>query len=339
MPSTEAAPAPGRTAPARTDAGRIGVMLPRDLPVNDLHPYARRAEELGFDELWVVEDLGWRGGIAQAATLLAVTERITVGIGILPAGARNVCFAAMELATLAQLHPGRLTVGIGHGMPGWMRDAGAWPASPLTLLKEYTTALRTLLRGEPGPANGRYVQCEGVRLTELPEVVPPVILGVRGPKSQAAAGEVADGLLLAEPAAPAYIEASRRHLRPDATVVTYDVAAVDADEATALDRVRAGLSAIGEPDWAAHIDPLPFAAELRAHRAACADGAEFARSLPAEQVRALAVVGTPDQARAAVAARHAAGATTVVLTPAGPDALGSLESLAHALPTEPPGVS
>ncbi|GLW55999.1 LLM class flavin-dependent oxidoreductase [Kitasatospora phosalacinea] len=314
--------------------GRVGVMLPRDLPVHQVLPYARRAEELGFDELWVVEDLGWRGGIAQAASVLAATGRITVGLGILPAGARNACFAAMELATLAQLHPGRLTAGVGHGMREWMEQAGgAWPASPLTLLREYASALRALLRGQDGPADGRYVRCHGVRLTETPEVVPPVLLGVRGPRSQALAGQVADGLLLAEPAAPAYVAASLRHLgRTGAEVVTYDVAAVDEDGEAAVARVRAGLAAIGEPDWAPHIDPLPFAAEFRAHRAACADGAQFARSMPAEWVRALAVTGTPDQARAAIAARHAAGATCVVLAPAGPDPLGALKSLALALP-------
>ncbi|MEU5383763.1 LLM class flavin-dependent oxidoreductase [Kitasatospora cineracea] len=314
--------------------GRVGVMLPRDLPVRQLLPYARRAEQAGFDELWVVEDLGWRGGIAQAGSVLAATERITVGIGILPAGARNVCFAAMELATLAQLHPGRLTAGVGHGMRDWMEQAGgAWPASPLTLLREYTTALRALLRGEDGPADGRYVRCAGVRLTETPDVVPPVVLGVRGPRSQAVAGESADGLLLAEPAPPAYITASLGHLgRTDAQVVTYDVVAVDRDGDAAVERVRAGLAAIGEPDWAPHIDPLPFAAEFRAHRAASADGEEFARTMPAEWVRALAVTGTPEQAPAAIAARHAAGATGVVLAPVGPDPLGALESLALALP-------
>ncbi|MFE7707290.1 LLM class flavin-dependent oxidoreductase [Streptomyces sp. NPDC057486] len=322
--------------------GRVGVLLPRDLPARDVLPYARRAEELGFEQIWVVEDLGWRGGIAQATSVLASTTNITVGIGILPAGARNVCFTAMELATLTQLYPGRLIAGIGHGMPDWMRQAGSWPASPLTLIKEYTTALRQLLRGEPGPAAGRYVRCEGVVLTETPatEAIPPVVLGVRGPRSQQAAGEVADGLLLAEPATPAYITASLYHLGPAATarhpeIVTYDAAAVDDDEEAALARVRAGLEAIGEPDWAAHIDPLPFAAELRAHRAACPDGREFARTMPAAWVRELSIAGTPDQARAAIDARHAAGATSVVLTPASPDALASLNSLARALPHRP----
>ncbi|MFJ7257319.1 LLM class flavin-dependent oxidoreductase [Streptomyces sp. NPDC098085] len=234
------------------------------------------------------------------------------------------------------LYPGRLIAGIGHGMPDWTRQAGARPASPLTLLKEYTTALRLLMCGEPGPTDGRYVRCEGVVLTETPDIVPPVILGVRGPKSQAAAGEVADGLLLAEPAGPACIASSPRHMgnASDAgglEIVTYDAAAVDDDEDAALNRVREGLSAIGEPDWAAHIDPLPFATELRAHHAACADAQQSARTMPAAWIRELSIAGTPDRARAAINARHAAGATSVVLTPTGPDALAALDSLARAL--------
>ncbi|MFE6158743.1 LLM class flavin-dependent oxidoreductase [Streptomyces sp. NPDC056486] len=326
------------TTPAR---GRVGVMLPRDLPVHDLLPYARRAEELGFDQIWVVEDLGWRGGVAQAASVLAGTTRITVGIGILPAGARNVCFAAMELATLAQLHQGRVMAGIGHGMPDWMRQAGAWPASPLTLIKEYTRALRLLLRGEPGPPGGRYVRCEGIVLTEIPDVAPPVLLGVRGPKSQAVAGEMADGLLLAEPAAPAYITASQRHLNSTCDVqsrhiVTYDAAAVAEDEHAAVAHVRGALTSIGEPAWAAHIDPLPFAARLREHRAACTDPEQFVQTMPEAWIRQLSIVGTPDQARDAIRARHAVGATSVVLAPAGPDdALTALELLALALPPRP----
>ncbi|MBE8477224.1 LLM class flavin-dependent oxidoreductase [Streptomyces justiciae] len=319
---------------AHPSRGRVGVMLPRDLPVRDVLPFARRAEELGFDQVWVVEDLGWRGGVAQAATVLASTSRLTVGIGIMPAGARNVGFAAMELATLAQLHPGRLIAGIGHGMPGWMRQAGCWPASPLTLIKEYAQALRLLIAGKPGPTNGRYVRCEGVVLTEVPDVVPPVVLGVRGPKSQTIAGEFADGLLLAEPAAPAYITASLDNLgsADPREIVTYDAAAVDDDEEAALARVRTALEVVGEPEWAAHLAPLPFAEELRAHREAGPDARQFARTMPAAWVRELSIAGTPAQARAAIDARHAAGATSVVLAPAGPDALSALDSLARALP-------
>jgi len=314
--------------------GRIGVMLPRDLPASQVLAYARAAERHGFDELWVVEDLGFRGGIAQAGVVLATTERIIVGIGILPAGARNAAFAAMELATLAQLFPGRLIAGIGHGMPAWMRQVGTWTQSPLTLLAEYTTALRTLLRGEPGPANGRYVHVEGVVLTDLPEVVPPVILGVRGPRSLAVAGARADGVNLAEPAGPAYIAASLAHAgrvphTPGFEVITYDVAATDDDAETARELVRPALAPFGEPDWAPHIAPLPFADELARHRSASATADAFAASLPADWVDQLTLSGTPEQVRERIAARHAAGATSCVLAPAGPDPLSALDRLAR----------
>nr|BFE59108.1 LLM class flavin-dependent oxidoreductase [Dactylosporangium thailandense] len=306
--------------------------MPRDLPADRVLAYARRAERLGFEELWVVEDLGFRGGVAQAGAVLAATERITVGIGILPAGARNAAFAAMELATLTQLFPGRVTAGIGHGMPDWMRQAGARPASPLTLLREYTIAVRALLRGEPGPAAGRYVAVEGVVIGEIPAAPPPVVLGVRGPKSIAMAGEVADGLLLAEPCAPPYVaDAVSRFAAPSPIVVTYDAAAVADDGRAARDLVRPGLAWIGEPDWAPHLAPLPLAGELARHRAAAASREEFAATLPDEWVRELSLAGTPDEVAERIAARHAAGATSVVLLPAEPDPLDALTRLAHVI--------
>ncbi len=318
------------------EPGRIGVMLPRDLPATQVLEFARRAERLGFDELWVVEDLGFRGGIAQAGAILASTDRIIVGIGILPAGARNAAFAAMELATLAQLFPGRLIAGIGHGMPTWMREVGAWPESPLTLLREFTVALRTLMRGEPGPAAGRYVSVEGVRIEEVPEVLPPVVLGVRGPRSLALAGEVADGVNLAEPAAPAYISAAfaqtgRSAGEPGFEMITYDLAVVDDDPAQARSRVRPALAPIGEPDWAPHIAPLSFADELGRHRAASGSARAFAATMPDDWIDALALAGTPDEVRARIAARREAGATSSVLIPVGDDRLSVLEELARVI--------
>ena len=316
--------------------GRIGVMLPRDLPAAQVFDFARRAERFGFDEIWVVEDLGFRGGIAQAGVVLAATERIIVGIGILPAGARNAAFATMELATLAQLFPGRVIAGLGHGMPAWMRDVGAWPESPLTLLREFTVALRTLLRGEPGPTNGRYVRVEGVVVAEVPAVVPPVVLGVRGPRSLAVAGEVADGVILAEPAAPAYLttafeQTGRPMGDPGFEMIAYDFAVVDDDPARARRRVRSALALVGEPDAAPHILPMAFAEDLARHRQASGGPEAFAATLPDEWVDALTLAGTADVVRERVAARRAAGATSSVLIPVGSDRLRVLDELARVI--------
>ncbi len=311
----------------------VGVMLPRDLPVDQVLPFVRRAEELGLAEVWVVEDLGFRGGMAQAAAALAVTERIRVGVGILPVGARNVAFAAMEAATVAELFPGRLHLGIGHGMPDWMRQVGAWPASPVTAFEEYVTALRALLRGEEVTVAGRSVHLDRVRLEQPPAVVPPVLAGVRGPRSLAAAGRCADGTVLAEPAGPEYVRAARSQIGAGAghRLVAYEVAAVDPDPATARAVVRPGLAWIGDPGWDVHIAPLPFADELRALRARTPDRDAFAAALPDAWVDQLAVCGTPGQVRARLDAIGAAGADAVVLTPTGADRLAALESLATVL--------
>jgi 5,10-methylenetetrahydromethanopterin reductase len=330
-----------------THLGSIGVVLPRDLPAAQVPEFARRADELGFDELWVVEDLGFRGGIAQTAVALAATERIRVGIGLLPTGARNVAFAAMEIASLAELFPGRLDVGIGHGMPSWMRSVGAWPASPLTLLHDYVETLRALLQGRTVSAAGPYVQLDGVTLETRPGMVPDLLVGVRGPKSLAVSGQVADGTVLAEPVSPEYARAAlaqvetgqagrdaadpRRAEPSPHRLVAYNVAAVDDDGVSAIAAARTGLEWIGEPDWRPHILPLPFADEFAALRADCADGAEFASRLPEAWVRRLAVTGTPEEARASLAELTAAGVTSNVLILPGPDPLQALTSAAAIL--------
>jgi 5,10-methylenetetrahydromethanopterin reductase len=311
----------------------VGVVLPRNLPPQHIIPFARRAEELGFDELWVVEDLGFKGGIAQAATALAVTSHIHVGVGILPAAVRNAAFAAMEIATLAQLHPGRITVGIGHGMPDWIRAIGAWPASPITLLTEYADALRALLQGDPGPRKGRYVNVEGLVLTELPRVVPPIVLGVRGPKSLAVAGTHADGIVLAEPATPGYVASARvtAGLPDSAHLVSYDLAAVADTPASALATVRPALAVLREADWLPHLVGSPYADEVLTLANTVENPADFARRLSDECVAAFSLAGTASEVRAKIAARHDAGSTSVVMFPTGRDPLADLESLSRAL--------
>ncbi|GHH75250.1 LLM class flavin-dependent oxidoreductase [Promicromonospora soli] len=318
-----------------TSTSSIGVMLPRDLPAHQVLNFARTAENVGFDELWVVEDLGFRGGFSQAAAVLASTERIGVGIGILPAASRNLAFAAMEIATLGQLFPRRVEVGIGHGMPGWMRQAGCWPERPLTFLSQYTEGVRALLAG--GVLDGMVAgtRLEDVRLapSSLPQVVPPLLLGVRGPRSLAASGQVADGTVLAEPVTPEYVVAAREQIAAQGAhrVVAYNLAAVHQDPNVAIATARPGLEWIGEPDWAPHLEPLPFAAEFAALRADCATRQEFVERLPSHWVQQLALAGTPDQVRARIDDLAAAGVTSNVLIPAGPDALAALKQLSTVL--------
>lgn len=184
-------------------------MYDRDWVPEGLPGFAREVEALGVDDLWVVEDLGWNGGISAAAVALAATERLRVGIGITPAPLRSPALLAMELATLARMFPGRLVAGIGHGVPEWMASVGVAARSPLALLEETIHSVRALLRGERVELEGREVRLAGVQLVHPPVEPPPVVAGVVRPRSLELSGRVADGTLIAEGHGPDDVASAR----------------------------------------------------------------------------------------------------------------------------------
>jgi len=153
-------------------------------------------EAAGVAELWLWEDCFLEGGLTSAAAALAWSERLRVGVGLLPVPLRNPALAAMEIATLARLFPGRFVPTVGRGVSEWMDQVGGGVSSPTTLLAEYASAVRDLLHGQTVQAIGRYVQLENVALGWPPREAPPLLIGGRGPRTIRCAGELADGVLL-----------------------------------------------------------------------------------------------------------------------------------------------
>ena len=185
---------------------RLGAMIKRDVAPEDV-PALAAAAAPGLDELWIIEDLTWAGGISQLAAVLQATDsdaagRPRVGHGIAPAPFRNPAALAMEWATLARQHPGRVLGGIGHGVPSWMRQLGESVESPLTLLRETIEATQRLLTGATVSYDGRYVKIDDVTLVFPPAEPVPVLAGVTGPRGLHLSGEIADGTVLAEGFSP-----------------------------------------------------------------------------------------------------------------------------------------
>jgi len=190
----------------------LGAVARPQLPPERLRPLARAAEQAGLAEVWLWEDCFAEGGLTAAAALLASTDRLRVGVGILPTPLRNVALTAMEVATAERLFPGRLTVGVGHGVQGWMGRVGARPDSALTLLREYPTALRALLAGQQVSTRGSYVTLDRVRLAWPPTTPMPVLAGAVGPRTLRLTAEVADGTILTAGTTPEAIAAARQVL-------------------------------------------------------------------------------------------------------------------------------
>ncbi|MFD7457287.1 MULTISPECIES: LLM class flavin-dependent oxidoreductase [unclassified Streptomyces] len=232
----------------------LGVVFRPQLPPERLRALARLADDTGLDELWLWEDCFLEGGISTAAAALAWTERITVGVGLLPVPLRNVAVTAMEAASLHRMFPGRALVGVGHGVQDWMGQVGARAESPVTLLREYLAALRALLRGERVSTEGRYVKLDDVALDWPPHAPVDVLAGVTGPRSLRLSGEAADGTILTAATPPDGVRRARRLIGEGQAsagrsephhVVVYLLTATGAD---ASDRLRAELVAEGLAD-------------------------------------------------------------------------------------------
>ncbi|WP_167474245.1 LLM class flavin-dependent oxidoreductase [Nocardia arthritidis] len=173
----------------------LGVVFEPQNPPEQLREVVRVADSAGLEQLWLCEDCFAEGGIATAAAALAWSERVRIGVGVLPAPLRNVAVTAMEIATLERIFPGRTIWGVGHGNQQWMSQAGARVASPLTLLREYLDALRGLLAGERISVRGRYIRLDDVALDWPPAAAPTVIVGGFGPRTLRLAGAAADGVV------------------------------------------------------------------------------------------------------------------------------------------------
>ncbi|GAB0102861.1 LLM class flavin-dependent oxidoreductase [Nocardia sp. JMUB6875] len=244
----------------------LGAVFRPQNPPERLRDVVRAADESGLDELWLWEDCFLEGGVSTAAAALAWSERVHIGVGVLPVPLRNVAITAMEISSLERMFPGRGIWGVGHGVQDWMGQVGARAASPLTLLREYLDALRGLLNGQRITVKGRYVQLDDVALDWPPAAAPPILAAATGPKTLQLVGECADGVVLTNstPAAGIRTAADILHAaRPEAVaaqpfpIVVYLLAATGPD---AADRVLADLRE-QERD---HIPDIGVAGDARA---------------------------------------------------------------------------
>jgi 5,10-methylenetetrahydromethanopterin reductase len=307
----------------------LGVVFPARAPAEELPAFARRAEQQGYTEMWVVEDCFLSGGLAMAATALAATERIHVGIGLLPALVRNPAITAMEISTLARIHPNRLTVAFGHGVSAWMAQIGARPARRLAGLKEVVIAVRSLLAGDLVTSTGTQVTLDAVSLADPPPIPPRILIGTTGPKGVALAGRYTDGLLVPEGCGQKFIAAARTSMLAASSssespeLIAYCWLRVDDDEARARQLLGGAVS-----EWAASgLFPDPVAASG-------VNGSLEEHPISRELADELGIVGSPADCAQSVARFSRAGAARLILAAIGPDYDSQYERFASAvLPT------
>jgi alkanesulfonate monooxygenase SsuD/methylene tetrahydromethanopterin reductase-like flavin-dependent oxidoreductase (luciferase family) len=180
---------------------KIGVFLPVSTPdpsrpiLGDVRASARFAEQAGLDSVWTTDHLIASAPMLDAtvvlATAAAVTERITIGFGVMLLALRPAAWAAKQISSLQYVSGNRIALGVGTGNPvhgdiGW-RAAGRSFADRGRRTDESLRVLPALVTGEPA------VLEDGLEVTLSPgSAMPPVPRAtVVGPALDADPGKAA----------------------------------------------------------------------------------------------------------------------------------------------------
>jgi alkanesulfonate monooxygenase SsuD/methylene tetrahydromethanopterin reductase-like flavin-dependent oxidoreductase (luciferase family) len=300
----------------------IGIIFHPKFPSNSLAEYALKAEAAGFDELWLWDDCFLPGAFTSATIALSSTQKIKVGIGLLPVPAYNPLFAAMEITTLTTTFPGRFLPGFGHGVGSWMKQIGSAPKSPLKAMTETVSSVRRLLHGDKVTFHGDWVNLDEVQMTVTPSAVPPLYIGAIREKSLALAGREADGTLLTGMSSPAYIKWALPHIRAGMAesgrtlnrVTVYLDCKVSENGESARKAARRSL-AERMPWDTAQLAATGIQAEVEAFMQKYQTVEERTAAVPDAWLDEFSACGTPAQVKASVRRWVEAGADTVVLQP------------------------
>lgn len=198
---------------------RIGFFLPQIGPaanVDSITKAARRAEEIGYDSLWVTERLlyptnpktSYYGGplpepykrsfdpLETLTFAAALTKRVTLGTSVLDIPFYNPVLLARRLTTLDVLSAGRLRLGLGLG---WSEDeyqaTGASMKRRGERADEFIAVLKSIWTTDPAEFHGKYFQLPKSVIQPKPvqKPHPPIYLAAFSPGALKRTAKMADG--------------------------------------------------------------------------------------------------------------------------------------------------
>jgi alkanesulfonate monooxygenase SsuD/methylene tetrahydromethanopterin reductase-like flavin-dependent oxidoreductase (luciferase family) len=158
--------------------------LPEDFPV--FLESVKTAEEAGYARAWVVDSqMLWEDVWVYMTHALAATERIQVGVAVSNPLTRHYTVTASAAATLAQLHPGRVLLGLGRGDSA-VRTLGLKQVATARF-GEIVARVRELMDGREVATDDAKIR---IRWASGEHV--PIAVAATGPRNLRLAGALAD---------------------------------------------------------------------------------------------------------------------------------------------------
>jgi alkanesulfonate monooxygenase SsuD/methylene tetrahydromethanopterin reductase-like flavin-dependent oxidoreductase (luciferase family) len=177
---------------------KVGVQLPeveRRVGWPELLAMARRAEDTGFDSLWLGDHLLYDlpGGVTRGpwevwtslAAIAVATERVELGPFVASTSFHSPAMLAKMAATVDGISGGRLLLGLGAGWNAREYAAFGFPFDArVSRFEEAFTVIRELVREGRSELHGRYVDVTDCVLDPPPSRPggPPLMIGSTGPR-------------------------------------------------------------------------------------------------------------------------------------------------------------
>jgi len=280
------------------------------LPLADHEELVKRAEAVGYTDLWSGETNG-ADGFTPLTLSAAWTERARLGTGIVGVFQRGPALLAQEAAALADASRGRFVLGIGSSSDRIVEGWNGIPfEKPLSKVRESLEFLRAALEGERTSS--------GFKLETAPAQRVPIVLAALRGKMLDLAVERADGAftnflpLAGLPKVTAQLEGAS----PDFELLCrFFCIPGEREQVEPLARFMFS-SYITVPVYAAfyrwlgygeQIDPMVSAWEAGDRKAA-------AEAAPWEAIEDMFIFGTPEQMKERLAAFVEGGITLPILT-------------------------
>ena len=299
-----------------TSPVRIGLRPPRqlfDAGAPDLRAVVERAESAGIDQLCVGDHVTFQGGqgfdgLVQATALAALTRTMGVCTAVYLLPLRHPLPVARQVASLAQLAPGRFTFGVGVGGEDRheVEACGVDPATRGRRTDESLRLIRRLFAGETVTSADGFFPVEDVRILPTPDPPVPVIVGGRSSAALRRAALLSEGWLA--------LWVTPERFRGGVAEV----------EASASDAGRA------EVPWQHALQVwVGFGSSAEAATPALANAMESLYRMPFAKFDRYSPRGTPADVADGLAPFVEAGCRTFNLIPAGDDLFGVVDAAAE----------
>lgn len=185
----------------------VGVSVPWGLwglPAGEQRSLMGRITDAGIDHVFTADHVSFRDGsgmdgLITLAALSGLEPRLGIHVGVYLLPLRHPMVAARQIATLAEAAPGRLTVGVGVGGDD-RREVEVCDVDPSTRGRRTDVELglvRALLEGRTVDGDGEFFQFQGGRIRPVPDPPVPLVVGGRSDAALERAGRLGDGWLAA----------------------------------------------------------------------------------------------------------------------------------------------